>query len=59
MGCDPAGVSESGRLADEDDVDAAGQFLVDLQDLADLALLAVGGHGAGVFELDRPVLPSL
>jgi hypothetical protein len=30
-------VSEPGLLADEDDVDTAGQFLVDLQDLADLA----------------------
>ena len=41
---DPAGWagSEADLLADEDDVDAAGQLLVDLQDLADLAVLPVG-----------------
>jgi hypothetical protein len=31
-------------LADEDDVDAAGQLLVDLEDLPDLAVLPVSGH---------------
>jgi hypothetical protein len=31
-------------------VDAAGQFLVDLQDLPDLAVLPVGGLCAGVFQ---------
>ena len=33
---------EADSLADEDDVDAAGQFLVDLEDLPDLAVLSVG-----------------
>jgi hypothetical protein len=37
-------------LADEDDLDAAGQFLVDLEDLPDLAVLPVGGPRAGVFQ---------
>jgi hypothetical protein len=32
---------EADLLADEDDVDAAGQLLVDLQDLPDLAVLPV------------------
>jgi hypothetical protein len=30
---------EAGRLADEDDVDAAGHLLVDLEDFPDLAVL--------------------
>jgi len=33
-------------------VDAAGEFLVDLGDLANDAVLPVGGVGAGVLELD-------
>jgi len=37
------------HLPDEDDVDAAGQLVVDLQDLPDLAVLPVGGLRAGVF----------
>src|SRR5215471_1227709 len=44
------GVSEADRLADQNDMDAAGQFLVDLQDLPDLAVLPVGGDRAGVFK---------
>jgi hypothetical protein len=40
------GRSESDRLADKDDMDAAGQFLVDFQDLPDLAVLAVGDGSA-------------
>jgi hypothetical protein len=35
------GSSEADLLADEDDVDAAGQLPVDLQDLAHLAVLPV------------------
>jgi hypothetical protein len=35
---------------DDHDVDAPGQFLVDLEDLADLAVLPVGGLRAGVFK---------
>jgi hypothetical protein len=41
---------EADLLADKDDVDPAGQFLVDLQDLPDLAVLPVGGLGAGVLQ---------
>jgi hypothetical protein len=35
-------------------VDAAGQFLMDLQDLPDLAVLPVGGLRAGVFQRQVP-----
>jgi hypothetical protein len=35
-------LSESDRLFDEDDVDTAGLLLVDLEDLSDEAVLAVG-----------------
>jgi hypothetical protein len=38
----PSAVSERDRLTDEDDVDPPGRFLVDLEDLPDLAVLAVG-----------------
>jgi hypothetical protein len=31
-------------------MDAAGVFLVDLEDLSDAAVLPIGGEGAGVFE---------
>ncbi len=37
-------------------MDAAGQLLVDLQDLADGAVLAVGGLGAGVLEFQAVVV---
>ena len=41
-------------------MDAAGILLVDLEDLADAAVLPVGGVGAGVFErqavLDDPLV---
>jgi hypothetical protein len=40
------GRSESGRLADKDGMDAAGQFVVDFQDLPDLAVLAAGDGGS-------------
>jgi hypothetical protein len=39
-------------------VDAAGQLLVDLQDLADLAVLPVGGLRAGVFELEASAVTA-
>src|SRR5881397_500395 len=45
-------VSEPDRPADQHDVDAAGVFLVDLEDLSDAAVLPVGGIGAGVLELE-------
>jgi hypothetical protein len=45
----PAG-SVADLLADEDDVDPAGQFGVDLQHLPDPAVLPVGGLRAGVFQ---------
>jgi hypothetical protein len=43
-----AGLSrlESDRLADKDDMDAAGRFLADFQDLLDLAVLAAGDGGS-------------
>ena len=45
---------EADSLADEDDVDAAGQFLVDLEDLPDLAVLSVGGLRARHRDHRRP-----
>jgi hypothetical protein len=50
---------EADRLADEDDVDAAGQFLVDLEDFPDLAVLPVGGLRAGVFQRQAVLLDAL
>ena len=44
------GSSEPGRLPDQHDVDAAGQLLVDFDDLAYVAVLSVGGDRAGVLE---------
>jgi hypothetical protein len=46
-----AGCSEADQLSDEDDVDAAGPLLVDLEDLPDQAVLPVGGVRASVLEL--------
>jgi len=40
------GRSEPGRLAAKADMDAAGQFLADFQDLPDPAVLAAGGGGS-------------
>jgi hypothetical protein len=37
-------------LPDEDEVDAAGILLVDLEDLPDATVLAVGRNGTGVLE---------
>jgi hypothetical protein len=42
--------SEPDLLSNENDVDAARVLLVDLEDLADAAVLPVGGVGAGVLE---------
>jgi hypothetical protein len=53
------GRSETGWLADEDDVDAAGQFLVDLQDLPDGAVLPVGGLRPGVLEFQAVLVDPL
>jgi hypothetical protein len=39
----PVGGSVADLLAGDDDVDAAGQFLVGLEDLPDLAVLPIGG----------------
>jgi hypothetical protein len=41
--------SEAGRLPDENDVDASGQLLVDLQQLPHLAVLPIIGIRPGVF----------
>src|SRR5450755_2108729 len=54
----PGGL-EADLLADEDDVDAAGQFLVDLEDLPDLAVLPVGGLRAGVFQRQAVLIDPL
>src|SRR6516225_205170 len=51
--------SEPDLLPDEDDVDAAGQLLVDLQDFPHLAVLPVGGLRAGVFELEAVLVDPL
>ena len=40
-------------------MDAAGKFLVDFQDLPDLAVLAVGGLGAGIFQLQAVLVDPL
>ena len=53
------GWSESDRLADKDDMDAAGKFLVDFQNLPDLTVLAVGGLGAGIFQLQAVLVDPL
>src|SRR5258706_5507608 len=54
-----AGRSEADWLADEDEVDAAGQFLVDLEDLPDVAVLPVGGLRAGILELEAVLVDPL
>src|SRR6476661_9341789 len=67
MGCpgagrlvaDLAGRSEADWLADEDEVDAARQFLVDLEDLPDVAVLPVGGLRAGILELEAVLVDPL
>ena len=51
--------SEADDLTDEDDVDTAGRLLVDLQDLADRAVLAIGGIRPSVFELQAVLVDAL
>jgi hypothetical protein len=51
--------SKANDLADEDDVDAARELLVDLEDLADEAVLAVRGDGSGVLEFQAVLVDSL
>src|SRR5580658_3732211 len=51
--------SVAGRLPDQDDVDAAGQLLMDLEDLPDVAVLPVGGLRPGVLELQAVLVDPL
>src|SRR6266480_2050084 len=55
----PSKLSEANGLSDEDDVDAAGEFLVDLENLSDVAVLPVGGVRPRILEgetvLDDPL----
>ncbi len=53
------GSSETDRLADEDDVDAAGQLLVDLQDLPHLAVLPVSGLRPDVLQRQAVLIDPL
>src|SRR2546421_914058 len=46
----PSKLSEANGLSDEDDVDAPGEFLVDLEKLPDLAVLPIGGERPGILE---------
>jgi hypothetical protein len=50
---------ETDSLADEDDVDPAGQFLMDLEDLPDLAVLSAGRLCAGVFQRQAVLIDPL
>src|ERR1035441_6672551 len=50
---------EADLLADEDDVNAAGPVLVDLEDLPDLAGLPVGGLRTGVFQRQAVLIDAL
>jgi hypothetical protein len=52
-------LSEADDLADDDDVDAAGELLVDLQDLPDEAVLAIGGDRPGVLEFQAVLIDPL
>jgi cell division protein ZapA (FtsZ GTPase activity inhibitor) len=53
------GSSEPDHLPDQDDVDAAGQLLVDLENLSDGAVLPVGGNRASVLELQAVLVDPL
>src|SRR6266487_1132426 len=53
------GRSEADRLPDEHDVDAAGQLLVDLENLSDRAVLPVGGIRASVLEFQAVLVDPL
>src|SRR5262249_58037520 len=52
-------ILEAGLLADQDDVDAPRQLLVDLQKLPDLAVLPVGGLRAGVLQRQAVLVDPL
>jgi hypothetical protein len=54
----PAGL-EADRLADEHDVDAAGVLLVHLENLANPAVLPIGGVRAGVLEFEAVLVDPL
>ena len=53
------GSLEADLLADEDDVDTAGQLLVDLQDLPHLAALPVSGLRPGVLQRQAVLIDPL
>src|SRR5262245_16047965 len=53
------GASEADRLPDDDDVDAAGVLLLDLEDLSDAAVHAVGGERAGVLQFQAVLVDAL
>ena len=53
------GRSEADRLPDEDDVGTTGQLQMHLQNLADGAVLAVGGIRADVLELQAVLVDPL
>src|SRR6266536_3785527 len=53
------GPSESDRLADEDNVNAAGPLLVDLEDLPHKAVLSIRTERAGVLELEAVAVDAL
>jgi hypothetical protein len=56
---DILGRLEADRLSDEHDVDAPGRFLVDLEDLPDAAVLAIGGLGASILERQAVLVDPL
>src|SRR5207249_42260 len=55
----PPRLSEANRLSDEDDVDAAGDFLVDLENLPDLGVLPVGGERPRILERQAVLIDPL
>jgi hypothetical protein len=56
---EPSIAFEPDRLADENDVDSSLVLLVDLEDLADAAVLAVGFEGARVLQLKAVLVDPL
>src|SRR4051794_9979395 len=57
--CSPPRLSEPDGLSDEDDVDAAGILLVDLEDLSDAAVLPIRGVGSSVLEFQAVLVDPL
>ena len=53
-----SGCSETDGLPDQDDADPPGLLLVDLENLADEAVLPVGGVRAGVLEFQAVVIDA-